>query len=85
MIKDEWVKLGNGDTNSMAAEFSILDKRQTILDSHDNEKGITSGEKQMGMRAALIEFQRKCVCGMNPESINPPFVRKHKCGICGGN
>jgi mobilome CxxCx(11)CxxC protein len=85
MLKQAWKKLGKGDTQNVAIEYDLLNHQQSIVDSRDTEKGITSKEKKLGIRAALIDAQRKCVCGSMPNSMSTPWFPGQKCSVCGGN
>lgn len=84
-LKDSWKRIGRGDTKNLSAEYELLKNQQVVTDSHDAEKMISDSEKLLGMRAGLIEFQRKCICGVVPTSRAKPWRPQKKCGICGGN
>lgn len=85
LLKEAWKKLGQGDAANIAIEYDMLSHNQSIVDSHDAEKNISASEKQLGMRAGLIEFQRACICGERPRSRGVPWWRTKPCAICGGN
>jgi mobilome CxxCx(11)CxxC protein len=86
LLKEAWKKLGHGNTSNLAIEYDLISHQQSIADSHDVEKNITETEKQLGMRAGLIEFQRACVCGVLPTNPRRPWLLIRKpCAVCGGN
>lgn len=85
LLKEEWKSLGNGESANPKVEFDLLKERQQIVDSHDIEKGISYKEKQIGMRAGLIEFHAQCVCGQRPNGRAPPWRKRIVCQVCGGN
>lgn len=85
LLKEGWKRIGQGDVANSTIEYDVLSRHQSIADSHDVEKSVTDSEKQRGMRAALIEFQRKCVCGETPKTAQPPWFKKKPCITCGGN
>ncbi len=85
LLKEAWKKLGQGDVSNLAIEYELLSHQQSITDSHDIEKNISASEKQRGMRAGLIEFQRRCICGELPTSRHRPWRIKKPCTVCGGN
>ena len=84
-LKEEWKKIGEGRAVNPEIEFALLEERQKIADSHDVEKGVTAKEKQIGMRAGLIQFQSTCVCGERPKTYRIPSFVKTPCPVCGGN
>jgi mobilome CxxCx(11)CxxC protein len=85
LLREAWKKIGQGDAQNLALEYALLSQQQSIVDSRDVEKGITEKEKQFGMRAGLIDSQRKCVCEQMPKSREMPWFTKQKCAVCGGN
>jgi mobilome CxxCx(11)CxxC protein len=85
MLKQAWKKLAQGDTQNLAVEYDLLSHQQSLADSRDIEKGITEREMKIGMRAGLIDAQRKCVCGNMPTGRGLPWMAKQKCAVCGGN
>ena len=84
-LKEGWKKLGHGDVKNLTIEYDILSRNQEIADLHDVEKTLTDQEKQRGMRSALIEFQRPCICHEIPKTPRPPWRKTKPCGTCGGN
>lgn len=85
MLKENWKKIAKGDVANLHVEYDIISEYQRIDDSHNTEKSITEEEKRIGMRAALIEFQRPCVCGKIPKTSQPPYPIEYACTVCGGN
>ena len=81
----KWRRLGENDSHALAVEFDLLRRQQEVIDSHDVELNITKKEERSGMRAALIAFDKACVCGQKPSSDRPPFRKTHPCNVCGGN
>ena len=84
-LREAWRKIGQDDVDDAELEYELLSRQQSVVDSHDIERSITSREKQLGMRSGLIEFQRPCVCGQRPVARKVPWWRKTRCAICGGN
>jgi len=84
-IRESWRDVGQGLVADIPQSFAICQTRQRLLDSHDDEKGITAWEMQLGMRAGLIACQRNCRCGELPHSRKPPRTPAKACIICGGN
>ncbi len=85
-LREAWRKIGLDDVADAEVEYTLLSRQQAVVDSHDIGKSITPKEKQRGMRAGLIEFQRACVCGQSPRTRSIPWRKKIKeCQICGGN
>jgi mobilome CxxCx(11)CxxC protein len=83
-LREAWRRIGRGDVANEELEYQFLSRQQSVVDSHDIEKGITNSEKQLGMRAGLIEFQQ-CVCGQRPTRHSVPWRKTTRCAICGGN
>ncbi|MBR1130764.1 mobilome CxxCx(11)CxxC protein [Bradyrhizobium iriomotense] len=84
-LKVAWTKLGQNDAQDLTLEYALLSQREEVVAVRDAAAGITSREKQFGMRAGLIEFQRACVCTHRPQTTTTPWFPKSKCGVCGGN
>lgn len=84
-LREAWRRIGQEDVADLALEYQIYLHQQNKIDSHDVQRDITHAEKQIGMRAGLLEFQRACVCGQLPGSRNAPWWPKDRCVICGGN
>lgn len=85
LLKDAWGRLGQGQAVDLAIEYDLLGARQIMEDSHNTQKGITRGEMKRGMRAGLIAFQRRCICGDLPKGYGIPLWPKKSCVVCGGN
>jgi mobilome CxxCx(11)CxxC protein len=84
-LKEAWKKIAQKDVPDLKQEYRIRQIQQDNIDSHDVQRDISPKEKQLGLRAGLLEFQRKCVCGEEPKSRNVPVWPKRKCIHCGGN
>jgi mobilome CxxCx(11)CxxC protein len=84
-LKEAWKRIGEDDVADLKQEYGIRQIQQANIASHDVQKDISSKEKQIGMRAGLLEFQRKCVCGLEPKSRNVPWWPRHARIHCGGN
>lgn len=60
-------------------ELQLLDAADAAQRSRDLLQGITEAEKRMGMRAALLQYERKCrSCYWQPKTMIPT-----DCGLCG--
>lgn len=84
-LKEAWKKIGRNDVLDIRQEYRMRQSQQENIDSHDVQQNISPKEKQIGLRAGLIEVQRKCICGNEPKSRNVPFWPRSKCIHCGGN
>lgn len=60
------------------SKFDLLNVEKISRDSQDERQGISPAEKRFGMRAALRQFRRCCVCCKKIPPIKPS-----KCDVCG--
>ena len=81
-LADRFYSLGNNTVfpdNKWRTEFSVLDALGSNRTQFDLRHDITDEEKQIGMRSALRQFQRKCTsCETVPNSLEAS-----DCPICG--
>lgn len=82
-LADRFSSLGNNTTftdNKWRTEFSVLEALGSNRMQLDLRHDIIDEEKRMGLRAALREYQRKCIsCDTVPNSLD----ESSKCPICG--
>lgn len=80
-----WREIGTGDVPDIGIAYEVRKAQQRIIDSHDIEREITDWEKMFGLRAGLIEVQRKCErCKKIPSSRALPLFVWRRCVVCGG-
>lgn len=81
-----WKAIGEARVDNVPLEFKMRTNQQSMIDSHDIQQEITSGERNLGMRSGLIEFRRPCAeCDQKPTTRKVPWSPEKKCVICGGN
>jgi mobilome CxxCx(11)CxxC protein len=83
-LRVEWERIGKGEPGDLLSAYRVASDRQRSIDLFDVEKHFSSTERRRGLRAALIAFNRPCVCGRVPTSEAIPLLIWHRCGACGG-
>jgi len=67
------------DINQFKIQYEILKKDDEIRNNFDNKQNISEKEKRMGLRAALRQYQRECICCHK----TPVSMRPSDCDVCG--
>jgi len=78
-ISDIFKGLAQKPPADFAINYEVAKERDRARSTQDLKIGVTDNEKRMGMRAALRQFQKKCVaCGEVPRDMKPTT-----CPVCG--
>jgi len=78
-LSKEFATLAKLASTTFQLQLAILEAQSQSRDAQDQRQDISDPEKRMGLRAALRQFERKCVkCEKVPDSMEPT-----DCPVCG--
>ena len=78
-LKNDWQLLVTQWPHDIEHKYNELYQADSRVEQSDIQRGVSDKEKRKGMRAALLQFGRKCAtCAQVPKSMTAS-----DCGVCG--